>query len=239
MKNNHVVILCLLISLIAISCQAKQQETVSEEIEQIVDTGILLIDSVPSRAQVHLDNEPKGETPLTLYNIPVGTYDLLIRKNGYKDFEKKVTIVVGRTEKVEARLAALETAVKEEKQEDKNPEEMPSKSAVTGINKINIRSFALYFDFDSKQFTELRTDKSDLFTRKYENYLHLTAIAPSQIYVLDKSLKDASKEDCIFSFEAVASLYAGQTACIKTTEGAIIIAGWQTKPDELEWISLS
>ena len=114
---------------------------------------------------------------------------------------------------------------------------MPAPAAQ--LNKINLSSFAMYFDLDNKLFTEIRTEKTDIFARRYDAYVYFTALAPAKIYVLDKPLKDITKEDCIFSDTATATLFSKQTICVKTMEGAVFAVSWQASPTELEWALLS
>ena len=109
------------------------------------------------------------------------------------------------------------------------------------LNKINLSAFVMYYDFDKIEFTEIRTDGSDLFSRKYDNYVHFTALVPNKINLLNKPVKDAQKEDCIFGDTAVAQLFSGQTLCVKTGNGNILAIGgvWETSPVELEWYKIS
>ena len=231
----------ILLVIIVAGC-AQKSEKKAEEItkEEVTDTGALVVESAPSNAQVYVNGELKGETPLTLYNQPGGTYSLVVKKGGYADFEKAVTIKVGKTEEINAELSQLPSAkVGEEK---KMIEESKTfKETMTNFNKINLSSFAMYYDFEGMQFTEIRTDKSDLFSRRYDNYVHFTPLTPAKIYLLNKPIKEVKKEDCIFSDIGVAQLFSGQTLCVSTMEGSLVAIGgsWDKVPTELEWILFS
>ena len=61
--------------------------------------GQLSIDSTPS-AQVCLNDQVKGSTPLTLDNLNPGTYQLKLTKEGYQDFQKEVQIKAGETTQI-------------------------------------------------------------------------------------------------------------------------------------------
>lgn len=50
----------------------------------------LIIDSDPSDAEVFLDGQLYGRTPLTVKELSPGTYDLRIKKEPFKDFVEKV-----------------------------------------------------------------------------------------------------------------------------------------------------
>ena len=245
MKNNiflNIVIILTVISIFITGCKATKEEQITEPIEEVADTGALNIDSSPRLAQVYVGEEYSGDTPLELYNLPVGQYDITVKKEGYADFKKAITIKVGRTEEIDAILTPI---LQEEKiLEEKKPieEVKPQNESISNptLSKINLISFAIYYDFDKMEFTEIRTDGSDLFSRKYDNYVHFITLVPTKIHVINKPVKDTQKEDCIFGDIAVAQLFSGQTICVKTGAGNIVAIGgiWQPMPVELEWVEL-
>lgn len=61
-------------------------------------TGNLSIQTRPVDAEVYVDGQPKGLTPLMVYDMPIGTYTVEIRKDSYKSLKKTVEIVGGQTE---------------------------------------------------------------------------------------------------------------------------------------------
>ena len=228
---------------------AKLKEAPSEEKSQeTFDTGILDIKSVPPDARVYVDSELKGVTPLSLENFPAGTHDLLVKKERYADFGKSVTIKAGRKEEIEAVLVA--SAVQEPKAEEaakttqKKPEEKPAEalpaSATGKIININ-KSFAMYYDFDNAEFTDIRSIGSDVFSRKYDNYVYFTALTPAKINLINKPISQIDAGDCIVSDTGVAPVFSGQTLCVKTEQGNVIAVGgiWQAEPAELEWIKFN
>lgn len=227
-------------SMLIPGCKVAKEE-VTEIAEETADTGALVVESSPGLAHVYIGEEYKGDTPVSLYNLPVGQYEITVKKEGYIDAKKTITIKVGRTEEVDATLTPIVEETKPEsmpKAEEKTPS---APLAPTKTNKINLSSFAMYYDFDNMEFTELRTEGSDLFSRKYETYMHFTTLVPTKINMLDKPINEAEKEDCIFADTAVAQLFSGQTLCIKTGVGAVFAIGgtWQAMPTELELKSLS
>jgi len=67
------------------------------------DYGAIQVTSTPD-AQVFLDGEPQGETPLTLKKIPVGSYVLKLSREGYRDLRQTVYVKKDETAKVAAEL---------------------------------------------------------------------------------------------------------------------------------------
>jgi hypothetical protein len=71
-------------------------------------TGNISVSSIPSGANIYLDNEYKGLTPLTLKNVENGYHVVLIRLAGYRDFTDEVA-VLGNSPSVSAKLNAIPT----------------------------------------------------------------------------------------------------------------------------------
>lgn len=65
--------------------------------------GSIQISCVPD-AQVFLDGNPMGETPLTLKKIPVGSYVLKLSREGFRDLRQTVYVKSNETTKVSAEL---------------------------------------------------------------------------------------------------------------------------------------
>lgn len=238
----NILIFLVIFSIFVAGCKVEKKEAVAETREkQVIDTGALAVESSPGLAQVYIGEEYKGDTPVNLYNLPVGSYEITIRKEGYADFKKTIAIKVGRTEEIDATLKPLTEAmpkIEEPTKEIEKPAETAPQETFQApkLNKINLSSFAMYHDFDETEFTETRTEGSDLFSRKYENYVHLTALAPTKVNVINKPISEVAKEDCIFADIGVAQLFSGQTLCVKTGAGRVVAIGgiWQAMPTELE-----
>ncbi len=61
--------------------------------KEIKKTGVISIDAEPDDALVFVNNELiKKSMPMRLTNIPPGTYNLRIEKNGYWDWNKDITV---------------------------------------------------------------------------------------------------------------------------------------------------
>lgn len=67
--------------------------------------GNISISSIPSGANIYLDNEYKGLTPLMLKNVENGNHVVLVRLTGYHDWTQNV-VVLGNSPSLSARLAA-------------------------------------------------------------------------------------------------------------------------------------
>ncbi len=240
MKNKSIINLLVFITILYIliaACAQQVEKAPAEEFQEVIDTGILVVESAPSQAQVYVDGELKGQTPLTLYNFPAGAHSVIVKKGGYSDFEKAVSVKVGLTEEVDAALAPLKSEAMETKPEEIQKE--PDQTVQT--NKINLSSFAMYHDFENKMFTERRTEKSDLFSRKYNTYVDFAALAPAKMKILDAPLKGINKADCIDADNRIAQLYSEQTLCVITAEGNYfaVRGNWENTPTELEFVQLS
>jgi hypothetical protein len=88
----------------------------------LTGTGSLIITSSPSGANVYLNGDLKGTTPLTLQNVDAGFQKLLFTMNGYADTEEIVEVKSGGTEKVAVTM--------------KGGNKMPGFTAVLGIISI-------------------------------------------------------------------------------------------------------
>ena len=239
---NRLILLAFFLVLIAGCTQpnAQKQPAIEETGKEVVDTGIIFVDSSPTAAKVYVDGESKGDSPYTINNVPVGEHDIVVKKQGYADFEKKVTVTVGRKEDVEATLkllAPIKDAAMEEK--PKAGETTENASSASKLKSINIsNSYIMYFDFGDELFTEIASATPDIFSTKYETYIRFTAYSPVTMRLLNKPVKDVRKEYCIIGQDTIGDMSSGQSLCVKTTKGLIAVIGgsWKTSPEKLEWI---
>ena len=67
-------------------------------------TGALTITSIPLMAEVSLDGNPAGRTPLDLKNIITGGHTISISKTGYNTYTQSVIIAEGKTTTLNATL---------------------------------------------------------------------------------------------------------------------------------------
>ncbi len=66
-------------------------------------TGTLSVDSNPRGAEVHLNGQPRGRTPLTL-TLNEGSYRLEVRLSGYQPYQATVRVERGRETRLTANL---------------------------------------------------------------------------------------------------------------------------------------
>ena len=71
-------------------------------------TGALNVDSRPSGAAVTINGQPRGNTPLTITDLPPGEYQILMAMPGYRPFTTTVRVVAGERVRAAASLTALE-----------------------------------------------------------------------------------------------------------------------------------
>lgn len=79
------------------------------ETPEIETSGSVFIESIPAGADVFIDNQFKGLSPVLLSNITTGPHSVLIRLTGYSDFTQPIQINSGKSFPVIARLLALST----------------------------------------------------------------------------------------------------------------------------------
>lgn len=82
--------------------------------------GKLNITSSPADADVLIDGEMVGQTPLT-QDLIIGDHKIIIRKDGYRSIERKITISEGHTKDIEIELNAITSiSLSVEKDNDSN-----------------------------------------------------------------------------------------------------------------------
>ena len=68
--------------------------------------GQITVRSNPSGANIYLDNAYKGLTPLTLVDIPQGSHAIILKLNGYQDWQSSVNVLAGSSTDVSGTLAS-------------------------------------------------------------------------------------------------------------------------------------
>lgn len=101
-------------------------------------TGMLVLNSTPAMAEIYIDGERKGETPMRINKLNVGKHSLRLVKEGYKTVNKTFTIEDGKTleleEKMEAEAPVVVKPEKPKKEEKLNPEiEKPAKPTAPSL----------------------------------------------------------------------------------------------------------
>ena len=101
-------------------------------------TGMLVLNSTPAMAEIYIDGERKGETPMRINKLNVGKHSLRLVKEGYKPLNKSFNIEDGKTleleEKMEAEAPVVVKPEKTKKEEKLNPEkEKPAKPTAPSV----------------------------------------------------------------------------------------------------------
>lgn len=101
-------------------------------------TGMLVLNSTPAMAEIYIDGERKGETPMRINKLNVGKHSLRLVKEGYKPLNKSFNIEDGKTlqleEKMEADAPVVVKPEKPKKEEKLNPEkEKPAKPTAPSV----------------------------------------------------------------------------------------------------------
>lgn len=245
-KNILGILACFAFLIMIVAACSKNPEIKPSEQNttgEAADTGILSVKSIPSPANVYVNGEIKGDTPLELYNMPVGEYKIAVKKQGYLDFEKLVALKVGRTSEVEAKLAEISPSEDKQALENKTSgqgaaQKAANESSAASLNIAVVNgSFIVYYDFKNGLFTEITSGSPDVFSQNYGAYLYFTAISPSRIGAVDKPVKDATKWDCMNVAGTIGNLYSGKTLCVITAGGRVAAIGgnWTNSASKLEW----
>jgi hypothetical protein len=71
--------------------------------------GQITVRSSPSGANIYLDNAYMGLTPLTLVDIPQGTHVVILKMNGYQNWQSSVSVPSGSSTDVSGTLASNPT----------------------------------------------------------------------------------------------------------------------------------
>ena len=76
-----------------------------------VSPGRLLVQSTPSGATVSVDGSPRGQTPLTLRELPLGTREIVVSEPGYLSESRRVALTESRPSRsIEVRLSRESSA---------------------------------------------------------------------------------------------------------------------------------
>jgi len=70
-------------------------------------TGQIIVASTPAGAELFLDNNFRGITPVTLSDIPAGSHVVMVRQTGYTDASQTVTVTGGQSTPVALGLAEI------------------------------------------------------------------------------------------------------------------------------------
>ena len=84
----------------------REEEDTPEDVQE-PEVMVLAVTSEPAGAEVLLDGQSVGQTPLRLEDPEPGAHDLVLRKRGYQDYAGSITVQPGGQTTVNETLAAL------------------------------------------------------------------------------------------------------------------------------------
>jgi len=99
--------------------------------------GTLEIDSSPSGAAIYIDNVANGTTPRDI-DILVGSYRITLKKAGYQDYSRTVTVDEDEEVPVDATLYAVATATPTQTQSTPYPTATPTTARTTIKSTIKV-----------------------------------------------------------------------------------------------------
>jgi len=238
-------LLLILVSMLFIGCQRNVLIDINEVESDELDpgSGFLEIETSPADANIYLDNFFMGKSPETLRNVLAGTHTVVLKKAGYEDSIKEITIQPGKKSFLDIDLNPIQEV------EEKNEGEVLEieEEIVTGTLESNGivalgTKHLLFYDFNQARFTDHREEDSDIFSKRFPGHLVITRFSPVNIKVIDKEINSVTKEDCLDIYGQYEFLNSGQTLCVITKENKIVAMGgkWTTTEDaKLTWKSFS
>ncbi|PJA94062.1 MAG: hypothetical protein CO133_00765 [Candidatus Komeilibacteria bacterium CG_4_9_14_3_um_filter_37_5] len=82
--------------------------------QRIEQTGIIYLKTYPRSTQIYLNNKLiANSTPYHIKRLPVGDYEITIKKDGYHSWQKKITVVAGMTTFIEDIVLYTDNAPRE------------------------------------------------------------------------------------------------------------------------------
>ncbi|WP_128693075.1 PEGA domain-containing protein [Methanoculleus taiwanensis] len=72
--------------------------------------GSIAVSSTPSGADIYLDNQYLGITPLTEAGVAAGSHTLLLKMNGYTDWSGEIQVTAGKSTEVTAGMMAVQSS---------------------------------------------------------------------------------------------------------------------------------
>ncbi|GEM_PF-498003 len=100
--------------------------------------GILSVSSQPQGAGVYLNDVYKGITPVILTDVPLGTYTLLLRMDGFSDWGSTVSVTGGEEQNVDASLTALNDIVSPVATQSEQNTERSGPAPLIGIAAVSL-----------------------------------------------------------------------------------------------------
>jgi hypothetical protein len=75
---------------------------------EISKSGVISIETTPKRANVYIDGNNKGKSPRAITGLSEGEHEIIIQKEGYREWKMTVTVAAEQSIPIEATLFYLE-----------------------------------------------------------------------------------------------------------------------------------
>ena len=73
----------------------------------IIDSGVIEVTSEPSGAEVTVNGQPRGQTPLTVREVPKGRATVTLKRQGFDDATRELSVVAGESQTLFIKLNGL------------------------------------------------------------------------------------------------------------------------------------
>lgn len=183
----------------------------------IKQTGMIEVQSKTKDSQIFLNNESKGAETAVIRDLVPGSYDVLVTKEGYHDWSKKINLQAGQAEIINDVVLFLKEPKIEEFVSDLNSDSLLKLADTDGIN---VNSGEIYQN--GLLVTRLGNDPTGTCwypNRKYiaftnEKYLNIIEIdGTNQIALLEKD----SDSPVIFVNSGMSLMFKNQDKIFRAT----------------------
>jgi len=186
-------------------------------------TGIVIIKSKPSDAQVSINNESKGTTDLDITNLKPGKYTIKITKEGFSSWSKEVEVIKEGVNLIEASLFPISPNLSSLTYSGvSNPLSSPdmkriifsvssaSDNTQNGIWSLDLVNRPTLIFFSSEDLIKIASDTKDIYFSKssYEfspngKQILVKTDNPLKYFLLDPSKENKSPKEITSSFEKI------------------------------------
>lgn len=170
--------------------------------------GTLGVTSTPSGAEVFIDGEQKGETPLFLDNVLTGAHKVVVRKPGYELYSGTVLVASGQLMQVKARLV--------EEQTESTADGKKKRKKVEGIEHSRFFGETRYYAGATYNFGNYKAKEvsAGLVHRRFNFELDYTMADPDEINCGGNFLPSHDARDIWKHYHELKSAYTGRVGLV-------------------------